>query len=372
LLVAAYCGLSFFDFCHARIGIQDPVLVFFAAAAVFFMDRAWRGGRTADFVLAFLFAACAPFVKTSGVFVPAALGLSLLRAAVAKDQRIPVRSVLVALAAAAVLLAGLALFWFYPHWTLARRYFMWEVASRKSPDMAWSIGRLLWALGYAAPVPAVLFGAALFRALRQAFRGQAADHLDTLLFSWFFCAGSTLVFSSRLYWRWVYWLFVPLVGIAARELVRLLEPRLRRAPAAALALFLVPLALTDLPRYVRYYRSRTFLIWDGARQVESIVGDSLVSGSGFDDFAANSARLNFISSFDYSRFSDCWQVNRAFPTPEKTPRFVSIYAGAGPEDFSRAVEAFYKGCPEWAARYRVFGPMRHLYPPGADMWFVRK
>lgn len=374
LLVMTYCGVSFFDFCHSRLGIQDTILAFFAAAAVFLLDQGLETGSAFSCSLAFLCAACAPFIKTSGVFVPAALGLTLGYLKFEGKQRLPKRGLAIALAVSASLLFLLAVFWFIPHWALARRYFMWEVASRKSPSVVESLGRLLGDLGALAPVPAVLCVLRLVRFIRK--KG-AADRLDVLLFSWLFCAGATLAYSNFIYWRWVYWLFAPIVALGARELVDFLEerrPSLSRVwiPATAFLVFIGPLIGTDLPAYWNYYKNMTFSIWDGTPQVEQMVGDDIVSGSGFDVFASNSSKINHVSSFDYSMLSNCWEVERAFPTPDKMPRFVSMYAGANPRFFPEVIAAFYQGCPKWASQYTVFGPIKKLDPPGADMWFVRK
>lgn len=374
LLVMTYCGVSFFDYCHSRIGIQDTVLAFFAAAAVFFLDDGLERSSSFSCSAAFFCAACAPFIKTSGVFVPAALALTLAYLKFEGKQRLPGRGLGIALAISASFLLVLAVFWFVPHWTLARRYFMWEVASRRSPSMIESLGRLLRDLCALAPVPAALCVLSFVRFLRKR---AAADRLDILLFSWLFCAAATLAYSNFIYWRWVYWLFVPMIALGARELADFLEGRLASkhkswVSAAAFAVFIGPLLLTDVPAYLNYYKTMTFTIWDGTTQVEQMVGDDIVSGSGFDVFASNSAKINHVSSFDYSMLSNCWEVDRAFPTPDKMPRFVSMYAGADPRVFPQVIAAFYQGCPKWASQYRVFGPIKKLDPPGADMWFVRK
>jgi hypothetical protein len=186
-----------------------------------------------------------------------------------------------------------------------------------------------------------------------------------------------LIYSSLLYWRWAYWLFLPFVALAARELVRLMENWSRNLwkpwlLAAAVTLFIAPLLWADLPRYIECYRTMTFYIWDTTPQVEAIVGGSPVSGSGWENFALNSRRINHVSSFDYSGFGNCWKVQRAFPTPGKMPRFVSVYAGADAKLFPVVISGFYNGCPQWASQYRVFGAIKKLQPPGADIWFVRK
>jgi hypothetical protein len=374
LLIMTYSGLSFFDFCHARIGIQDTILAFFAAAAVFLLDQGLETGSSYSCSLALFCAACAPFIKTSGIFVPAALALSVAYLKWEGKQRLPKRGLAIAAAIASCALLLLAVFWFAPHWDLARRYFMWEVASRKSPSMAESLGRLVRDLGTLAPVPVTL---CLIRLLRFCRNRASADRLDVLLFSWLFCAGATLAYSSFIYWRWIYWLYMPLVALAARELVQLLEEGSLRVPkswisAVAFALFIGPLLWTDVPAYATFYKNMSFNIWDGTPQVEQMVGDGIVSGSGFDVFASNSRKINHVSSFDYSMLSNCWEVERAFPTPDKMPRFVSMYAGPDPRVFPQVIASFYRGCPKWATQYTVFGPIKHLDPPGADMWFVRK
>lgn len=358
-LLVLYGGLSYFDFSHARLGLQDPVLVFFCAASVFLLDRALETGASIDFVLAGLLAAATPLVKTSGLFLWPALLLGVLHARFVEKKRLPWRPLGWGVLAGSLLLGAVALFWFYPHWLWTRRYFMWEVADRKTPDLRASVSLLARMTAAMAPVPLLFALARLFWARRR------LDRLDALLGGWLFFALLSLAGSSFQYWRWTHWYFAPLVALAARQAARL-KPK-----ALAAAAFLGVLAFTDLPSYAGYYRHMTFFVRDTTPQIEKTVGDAVVSGSGFDIFASDSAKLHYVCDFDYSLLSACWQVERAFPAPDKQPEFVSVFGGP-PSNFARVKADFFRGCPAWASRYRFFAAVRRADPRYADLWFVRK
>ncbi|MBI5211687.1 MAG: glycosyltransferase family 39 protein [Elusimicrobia bacterium] len=369
----SYWGASYFYYSHSRLGIQDPILVLFAGLTVFFGHRALVDGRTSDYAWAFVSALAALLTKASGVFAPGALGLALSYKAFVRRDKVPWRNVGAAAAVAAGCGLAVCALWFRPHWDEARMYYLWEVASRKTPDIARSLQGVARAILTLAPVCGLLCASALVRLVR---RPREADDLEILLFSWLGCAAAALAYSSLLFWRWVLWLFLPLTAIAMRELVRLAGSMARASTARSRAVagaFVAAALAADLPDYARYYGTMGFYIWDGSKQVEAVVGGSVVAGSGFDDFAANSAKIDLVSSFNFSRLASCEEVRRAFPRPEMEPRFLGVHAGSDPAGFPGVVTAFFAGCPAWKAGYKRFATMRRINPPGsADIWFVRK
>jgi hypothetical protein len=115
-----------------------------------------------------------------------------------------------------------------------------------------------------------------------------------------------------------------------------------------------------------------YYIRDTAPKVEAIVGSAPVSGSGFDDFASASAKLNLVSCFHYSALATPDDIRRAFPRPEMEPKFLSMHVGGDETAIPGLVAEFYTHCPEWKSRYKPFRRFRRINPPGTwDQWFVR-
>ena len=110
-----------------------------------------------------------------------------------------------------------------------------------------------------------------------------------------------------------------------------------------------------------------------SKTVEQVVGDAVVSGSGFCDFAAASGRLNLVSTFHYSSLATEEEIRRAFPTPEQQPSVLAIHVGRGPGDYADILDAFCSACPEWKSQYVPACRVRRINPPGTwDLWMIRR
>lgn len=378
-LVMFYVGVSYFFFTHSRLGIHEPVLVFFVALTLYMLYQAFESRRTSLYVWAFVCAFTVPLIKTSGVFVYGVLGICLLYKLIFDRENVNLKGVIAGVVISVALWFLLWLFWFRPHWD----DFTWQWAMHinpATPSFLGSIQQLAFRLLFMAP----------FLFLMCAVRGvvlvndaltepRQCDSLELILFSWVICACAPLIYGSLWFPRWMMWMMLPLAVIAIRQFVNLATSprqnphRQRWVQISSVIVFIVGIAAGNFPEYRAYYRTIDFSMERMAKATESLVGTNLVTGIGWSGL---SPKVNFY--FDRTILPTskgppcCDDIRRAFPTEAKTPRFIGCNVGGDPSKFGERVNAWRAICPEWTSQYQPFAIYRRIDYGGIyEVWLVR-
>ena len=380
ILLMVCTALSFYDFSHARIGNHEPLLQLCMASGLLLLHRGIETRRVGFYLAAVPFIVSAPLIKTSGVFVFGAAGLTVGYTALFRRGKLRRAGVVSATVAGVVLAAAVVLLWFRPNADEVCAFYSREVLSKRTPSTAASLGLLLRLAWRVTPfsLAAGALSAARFtvRTVRCPRRNST---LDVVLFSWLAAGVAPLVYSAYLPPRFFMWVFLPLNAMAVRELVGWLRTRpVRRLraqwlPAAAASTLCIASAARDAHEFVRYFDTKEFYVHSMSETVEEWVGEAVVSGSGFCDFAAASDELNLVSCFHYSALATQQDIRRAFPTSTQQPDVLSIHVGGDAAGYSDALDAFYSTCTEWKSKYVPVRRLRRINPPGTwDLWLVRR
>lgn len=379
VLLMVCTTVSFYEFSHARIGNHEPLLQLCVALALLLLHRGIETRRVGYYMASAPFVIAAPLIKTSGVFVLGAVGLILGYTAFARPGRLRRAGVVSMVAVGTVLATAVLLFWFRPYAEEALAFYSREVLAKRTPSVPASLGLLLRLAWHVTPFGLVAGLLAVTRFALHAVRDpRRNDTLDVTLVSWLVAGIAPLGYSAYLPPRFFMWISLPLTVMAVRELARWLRPPLVRRPAArwlptaAAAVLCVASALRNTPEFVRYFSTMEFYVHNMSKTVEEIVGNGVVSGSGFCDFAAASERLNLVSCFHHSSLATDAEILQAFPTPEKQPDVLAIHVGGDPGRYAEVLDAFHSTCPDWKSRYTPARRVRRINPPGTwDLWMIR-
>ncbi len=340
-LTAMFCfGASFYLYSHARIGIHEPILLMFIALAAYFLYLAIERGHWRDYALAFACALAAILTKPAGVYALGMIGGALLitRCRVDRKSLMIVLSLVVLVAAA----------WFVPHRAEATAFWQREVADKQTDDLFNSIANISYRVFLSiSPVMGTLLVIGL---VRMGFRRQPLSTTYAILLSWLISAAVVLCYSSYQPARFFLWLWPPLILIGIGQLCE--RPR---AAATLVALIVI----VNVKPYLDYLLQPTFYIWTQSHEVDRMVGDAYVAGSGFDDFSANSSTLRLLSTH-HADLSTCEGYAAAFP--DRQPKYLSRWSD----------EPFLQHCPDLRAQYHESRRVKVLNPPGSqDVWYVR-
>ena len=377
-LVIFYLGVNYFYWSNSRLGIHEPVLIFFVTLGFYLLDEAFRSGRTVHYVGAFLCIFGAPLVKTAGVFAPAALGCCLLHRAIFDRTSVNWRAVAVAMGGVIVVAAALTVFWFWPHRAELAEFFSAEVTAKRTPNLAATLHRQVLLTADLASFPLMFVAVGVIGTVNRLLSNpRRYDGLDLILYAWLFWAAVPMIYSSIWFWRWLMWPFLPLVVGGIREFSRWIGatrelPVLQRwVPRLVVSAFLMWVPLSELAEYEEYFRTMQFYICEVSKRAEEVFGTDVVSGSHIDDLSCNSARLRFVSAYRHYGLETCDEIRRAYPEPRMAPKFFSVSVGSDPAKFEENLVKWYSNCPEWKRHFKAIEitPRSDLFPE-RDVWLM--
>jgi 4-amino-4-deoxy-L-arabinose transferase-like glycosyltransferase len=371
LLLMLWFGVGFLFFVSSRLGNQDPVLMLFSTMTAYWLYQSLETNRVSHYVATFLLALTVPFIKTSGVFIYGMIGGCLLYKALTDRKSVVWSKVLFGVVSSGVVLLLAYLFWFRPNWNYLVFLFDKEVVAKRAPSVLVSAKHLVSTTFAFAPFVAALSVASVLRFVDGFLRKpRQCDNLDVILFCWLVSACAPLAYSSLWFPRWMLWFMMPLGVLGIREFTRIVDGQRAAVRRTLVAVFIVGTIARSWPFYSEYYRTMTFYVPKLISFVEQMAGTNVISGAGLSELDY-SPTLNILWDYEFED-QTCEEIQKAYPTPDKTPQFIGVNVNNDPSKFQENLRAWYATCPEWKTQYQPFMVSQRIdYNGICDIWMIR-